>query len=434
MKTKWFLLLLLAVPVLAQRSRQRKGCKMPTTHSFITTNGNGDDPTSWDTGEPPAVAATGTLTLTGQPLDTETVVIDGKTYTFQDTLTDVDGNVHISHVDASGSLDNLIAAITLGAGSGTAYAASMTLHATVTAIAGVGDTMDATEKKKGTAGNASATTETLTNGSFGGGTLSGGTQWDDEDTAYLNGDNSNVAWSTGLDFGFDGVDPYPSNLILKVEDNYSADIGTDADPLRGFFGETIFKGTGTCYLTPEQGGNVIVDTLFGRMVLGHVSGTTGSICFLLGIKSGNVVFKGNTTVYDIVLVGPTSRLEINDSAILVQGHVQIQDGYAYIVGATVANKTVEVTGGFLEQLGRVHSNGRISVTGGHMKYRPYDDTPTTPDLYVNGGVLDLSKSLIPLTSADFGTTIIGPRGAVIGGALTRDAIWPPNYDLREEWP
>ena len=122
---------------------------------------------------PSGAAATGTLTLTGNAVDTETVTIGTKTYTFQATLTDVDGNVLIG-ATASDSLDNLIAAITLGAGAGTLYATSTTLHPTVTAAAGAGDTMDVTAKVQGTAGNAIATTETLTNGSFGGATLSGG--------------------------------------------------------------------------------------------------------------------------------------------------------------------------------------------------------------------------------------------------------------------
>ena len=38
------------------------------------------------------VKATGTLTLTANPLNTETVTIDGKVYTFQTSMTDVDGN------------------------------------------------------------------------------------------------------------------------------------------------------------------------------------------------------------------------------------------------------------------------------------------------------------------------------------------------------
>ncbi len=108
-----------------------------------------------------AVRATGTLSLNSNILDTETVTIGSKVYTFLDTLINADGNVHIG-ATASDTLDNLIAAITLGAGSGTAYAATMTVHPTVMAAAGAGDTMVATAKLAGLAGNSIATTETIT--------------------------------------------------------------------------------------------------------------------------------------------------------------------------------------------------------------------------------------------------------------------------------
>lgn len=123
---------------------------------------------------PAAVAATEVLTLTANAGNTETVTIDTKTYTFQTVLTNVDGNVLIG-ATASDSIDNLIAAITLGAGAGTLYAALTTLHPTATASAGAGDTMDAAAKKEGTAGNTIATTETMANGSWGAATMSGGT-------------------------------------------------------------------------------------------------------------------------------------------------------------------------------------------------------------------------------------------------------------------
>ncbi len=118
--------------------------------------------------------ATETLTLTGQPLDTETVTVGGKTYTFQTVLTDVDGNVLIGAAETD-SLDNLIAAINLGAGSGTVYAAATTEQTEVDAVAGAGETMDVAAVVGGTAGNAIATTHTLSNGSFGAANLSGGT-------------------------------------------------------------------------------------------------------------------------------------------------------------------------------------------------------------------------------------------------------------------
>lgn len=145
-----------------------------TTRQYIIefttiTEGKPSQEPVWGNG----VAATETLTLTGNVLNTETVVIDGKTYTGQSVLTNVDGNFLIG-ATASDSLDNLIAAITLGAGSGTLYAAATTLHPTVTAAAGAGDTMDVTAKSVGEGGNSIAVSETLTNGSWGGANLSGG--------------------------------------------------------------------------------------------------------------------------------------------------------------------------------------------------------------------------------------------------------------------
>lgn len=105
--------------------------------------------------------ATGTLTLTGNAADTETVVIAGRTYTFQTVLTNVDGNVLIG-ATASDSLDNLIAAINLAAGAGTTYAAATTANTSVTAAAGAGDTMVVTAIVEGPAGGLITTTETVT--------------------------------------------------------------------------------------------------------------------------------------------------------------------------------------------------------------------------------------------------------------------------------
>lgn len=125
---------------------------------------------------PAAVAATGVLTLTGNVSNLDQVEIDGKTHTFQTVLTNVDGNVLIG-ASASDSIDNLIAAIVLGAGSGTLYAALTTLHPTVSAAAGAGDTMDATAKKAGTVANTFSTTDPTDGGavmSWGAATLTGG--------------------------------------------------------------------------------------------------------------------------------------------------------------------------------------------------------------------------------------------------------------------
>lgn len=122
----------------------------------------------------PATAAAGLLTFTGQPSDTETFTLNGKVYTLQTSLTNTDGHVLIG-VDTATTVANLIAAINLGAGSGTAYAAATTLHPTVSASAGVGTTIVLTAKTPGSAGNALTTTETLTNATIGAATLTQGT-------------------------------------------------------------------------------------------------------------------------------------------------------------------------------------------------------------------------------------------------------------------
>lgn len=79
------------------------------------------------------VRATATITA-GTIANAETITVGGKVYTFQTTLTDVDGNVKIG-ADDDEDMDNLVAAINLGAGAGTAYAAAMTANPHVTAVA-----------------------------------------------------------------------------------------------------------------------------------------------------------------------------------------------------------------------------------------------------------------------------------------------------------
>jgi len=122
---------------------------------------------------PSEVKATGTLTGSANFSDTETVTIGTKVYTFQTTLTNVDGNVQIGG-DLQTSLANLKAAINLEAGAGTLYAAATTLHPTVEATASDATTLSARAKLGGTQGNLIATTETAANASWGAATLTGG--------------------------------------------------------------------------------------------------------------------------------------------------------------------------------------------------------------------------------------------------------------------
>jgi len=119
------------------------------------------------------VLATGTLTLTGNAVADETVTVGGKVYTWKATVSTTANEVKIG-ATASDSLDNLIAAVNTGAGSGTLYGSATTVNVNVSAAAGAGDTAVFTSALSGTAGNAIATTDTMTLGSFGGSTLTGG--------------------------------------------------------------------------------------------------------------------------------------------------------------------------------------------------------------------------------------------------------------------
>lgn len=120
--------------------------------------------------------ATGTLTNDGTNItDGDTVTIAGKVYTFQDTLTNVDGHV-LKGASNTASMTNLFHAINASGGTpGTDYAALTTAHPSVVATNPTGTTVVVTAKSGGLDGNSITTVENSTHLSWGAGTLAGGT-------------------------------------------------------------------------------------------------------------------------------------------------------------------------------------------------------------------------------------------------------------------
>lgn len=121
-------------------------------------------------------AATTVLTATGNPTDGKIVTIDARVFTFKDTLStgpDVPDEVKIGAA-ATDTLDNLAAAMEGSAGSGTKYGVGTLPHATVSAAAGTGDTLDMAARTAGAAGNAIVTTTDSSDLAFTGSTLAGG--------------------------------------------------------------------------------------------------------------------------------------------------------------------------------------------------------------------------------------------------------------------
>jgi len=163
-----------------------------------------------------ATAATGTLTLSANVADNDTITINNKTYTFQTTLTNINGNVLIG-ATASDSIDNLVAAITRASGSGIIYAASTTQHTTVTAAPGAGDTMDATALTPGTAGNSIPTTEASATASWGAGTLLGGEDGKQIDLSAIpvSTDPQVIARRVYRDLGGDAI----YKFLTQINDN-----------------------------------------------------------------------------------------------------------------------------------------------------------------------------------------------------------------------
>jgi len=109
------------------------------------------------------------LTFGGAVSNGETVTIGSKVYTFQTTLTNVNGNVLIG-ANQDASLTNLTAAVNLTTGAGTLYAAALSAHPTVKAVADLtANTMTAILEDAGP--STDATTETGANLSWDGAAL-----------------------------------------------------------------------------------------------------------------------------------------------------------------------------------------------------------------------------------------------------------------------
>ncbi len=148
----------------------------PNHTGNVTSTGDGATVlASLPTGTPVnAVAASKVLTLSGLALEGEIVTIGAVAYKFTATVT-LANDVLIG-VSAEACIDNLVLAITHGAGEGTNYGTGTVANPLATAVKASPSTMTVTNLIKGIVGNSTPIAETLTNGSFAGGAtfLSGG--------------------------------------------------------------------------------------------------------------------------------------------------------------------------------------------------------------------------------------------------------------------
>ena len=121
------------------------------------------------------VKATGVLTSSGVFQDTETVTVEGKTYTFVDALSGAANEVLIG-ANAAASLDNFKSAVNGTAGEGSTYGTGTVAHDLVTATTNSATAQTVEAKRVGTYANAYATTETCDNVAWGAAVLESGAE------------------------------------------------------------------------------------------------------------------------------------------------------------------------------------------------------------------------------------------------------------------
>lgn len=134
-------------------------------------------------------AATAQCVFAGQPTNGQFVTINGRTYHFQTVLTNSDGNVLIG-ANLIATVGNLTNAINLGAGSGTAYAASTTANIYVSGATNGVDTLTITALTAGTFANEYALNDSVPGG------------WTN---TFMTGGLDGITWTTRIAFIRDGV-------------------------------------------------------------------------------------------------------------------------------------------------------------------------------------------------------------------------------------
>jgi phage tail sheath protein FI len=239
-----------------------------------------------------AIQAIGTLTFGGIPLNTETVTIGAKTYTFQTVLTNVDGNVLIG-VSAAASISNLFAAITLGAGAGVSYAAATTAHPTASASTPIGATMVAYALVGGLAGNAIVSTSTVTLGTWGAATLLGGTAAAAKTTTLTS--PTTVVGGNAARISAASINLLTGALSITFAARI---IGTDNGPVANSITVDYDAGGALQTVTDNGAGLFALTTGTGTVVAGTIDYVTGAVSVSWSAAGTDQPYLGNITAVD----------------------------------------------------------------------------------------------------------------------------------------
>jgi len=329
---------------------------------------------------PVSVAASGTLTGSANFSNTETVTIDVKTYTFQTTLTNVDGNVQIG-VDLATSLANLAGAINLTGVAGTDYATATTIHPTAFASAITATTLVATAKTQGTGGNTIATTETSATASWGGATMSGGggttavvvlanSQLPSITTAAVGAvTTQGVVVATATTFGTAGLDEVVGANALQPKNLWILVNSATGDPLSrtgGVADDTQVYGLAQSQ-SATDGSTITGGSGNGLQISLVVRKSTGDDLEL--ITSGDVPA---SVTFDYAYVRRDAFEDCPEEAWLGGGFVDsgvatatrqaAYDNQGAGIVTTTTNATLDIGGGFIWEIGDSASAPLITFT------------------------------------------------------------------------
>ena len=232
------------------------------------------------------------LTVSGGPIvDTDTVTLGSVTYTFNTVL----GGANSVLIGASDTtaLDNLVAAITAGAGIGSLYGTGTVVNPdAAAAVATPGSTVDVWALLGGTAGNALATTTTGGTMSYGAAVMSGGTD-NDAKTATITG-VSTVGGADAARISSASLDRDTGILTMTF---VARTIGTDNGPDALSMTVDYEAGGALLTVTDDGAGAFSATTVGGTVVTGTVDYATGDISITwTGVT--DAPFLGNDVVFD----------------------------------------------------------------------------------------------------------------------------------------
>lgn len=349
-----------------------------------------------------------TLTFSGAPSNGQTVIVGGKTYTFQTTLTNVDGNVLIGASQATAQA-NIVSAINLSSGSGSTYAAATTAGQVFSAVAA--STINAWERATNTSALTTSTSTTVTGAAWDGVLRLG--SFNDNDGCATSGINRNVSpTSQSRDFAgyFFSTNPTtldaPGAAGIPETIVFATQQGTNLQPHRRIYINTPIRGGH--YNTTIYGVTVAVGT---ENVLEGPMGVQVQSDGRVGIGGTPDATTGDVTLFSTVQLTITGQAYVSDTLYLGGSTVQGQAGQIVLNIDSFSYISIRSSGTNQNQY------STFGGTGSNDGHRFFTGNPSTVRLQIRDDVI---LATVPIS---------GPNSSVL---MTPDTGWTANADAGDK--